>query len=347
MRRRWGLALTGALVTVLLLWWVLRGESLTDIVANIAQADLWLLSASIGVGTFGYFIRALRWKILLTPVKADTGLRSRFASVSIAFMANNLLPARVGDLARAYTFSRLEPVSASAAFGSLVVERFMDGVVLLLFLIIPVYTSGFPSIEALSEGWGAGLLRLAILIVIVVTSVLCLIVVAPRLVINIAGWCGQLLSPEIGTASVKILESFISSIKIMRDAKLLLLGFIWTLVFWTWHALSFWLGMLAFGIDTGFVSAIFTAGVVAFAVALPAAPGFFGTFHAGSDFAIGTVYGVDSADSLAFAFGYHFGGWVPITIIGLYYTWALGLSFGQARSSNSDRSRDGDFTEEH
>lgn len=90
----------------------------------------------------------------LTPVKADTGLRSRFASVSIAFMANNLLPARVGDLARAYTFSRLEPVSASAAFGSLVVERFMDGVVLLLFLIIPVYTSGFPSIEALSEGWG-------------------------------------------------------------------------------------------------------------------------------------------------------------------------------------------------
>tara|TARA_B100001179_G_scaffold3159_1_gene2188 strand:+ start:471 stop:1514 length:1044 start_codon:yes stop_codon:yes gene_type:complete len=347
MRRRWGMALTGALVTVLLLWWVLRGESLTDIVANIAQADLWLLSASIGVGTFGYFIRALRWKILLTPVKADTGLRSRFASVSIAFMANNLLPARVGDLARAYTFSRLEPVSASAAFGSLVVERFMDGVVLLLFLIIPVYTSGFPSIEALSEGWGAGLLRLAILIVIVVTSVLCLIVAAPRLVINIAGWCGQLLSPEIGTASVKILESFISSIKIMRDARLLLLGFIWTLVFWTWHALSFWLGMLAFGIDTGFVSAIFTAGVVAFAVALPAAPGFFGTFHAGSDFAIGTVYGVDSADSLAFAFGYHFGGWVPITIIGLYYTWALGLSLGQARSSNSDTSEDEDFTEEH
>ena len=186
MKRQWGMALVGALVTVLLLWWVLRGESLTDIIANITQANFWLLSASISVGTFGYFIRALRWKILLTPVKADTALRSRFASVSIAFMANNLLPARVGDLARAYAFSRLEPVSASAAFGSLVVERFMDGVVLLLFLIIPVYTSGFPSMEVLSEGWGAGLLRLAVLIVIVVTSVLCLIVAAPRLVLNIA-----------------------------------------------------------------------------------------------------------------------------------------------------------------
>ncbi|MEC9015112.1 MAG: lysylphosphatidylglycerol synthase transmembrane domain-containing protein, partial [Gemmatimonadota bacterium] len=279
MKRQWGMALVGALVTVLLLWWVLRGESLTDIIANITQANFWLLSASISVGTFGYFIRALRWKILLTPVKADTALRSRFASVSIAFMANNLLPARVGDLARAYAFSRLEPVSASAAFGSLVVERFMDGVVLLLFLIIPVYTSGFPSMEVLSEGWGAGLLRLAVLIVIVVTSVLCLIVAAPRLVLNIVERCGQLVSPRVGAASVEILESFISSLKIMRDVKLLLLGFTWTLAFWTWHALSFWLGMLAFGIDTGFISAIFTAGVVAFAVALPAAPGFFGTFH--------------------------------------------------------------------
>ena len=201
-------------------------------------------------------------------------------------MANNLLPARIGDLARAYAFSRLEPVSTSAAFGSLVVERFMDGVVLLLFLIIPVYTSGFPSIEVLSEGWGAGLLRLAVLIVVVVTSVLCLIVAAPRLVLNIAERCGQLVSPRVGAASVEILESFISSLKIMRDVRLLLLGFTWTLVFWTWHALSFWLGMLAFGIDTGFISAIFTAGVVAFAVALPAAPGFFGTFHAGSDLSL-------------------------------------------------------------
>ena len=46
-----------------------------------------------------------------------------------------------------------------------------------------------------------------------------------------------------------------------------------------WHGISFWLGMLAFGIDTGFVSAIFVEAVVGFGVAIPAAPGFIGTFH--------------------------------------------------------------------
>jgi len=345
--KHWGKALTGALVTVLLFWWVLRGESLTDIIASIIQANRWLLGASIGVATFGFFLRALRWKILLTPIKADTGLRSRWAAVSIGWAANNLLPARAGEFVRAYALSRLEPVTASAVFGSLVVERCMDGVVLVLFLILSVYTSGFPSAEVLSEGLGAGLLRAAVVAVIVVTSVLCLIAVTPRLVVRIAKRFTHFLGPKIGAALVKMLESFISSIAIMRDARLLLLGFAWTLILWTWYGLAFWLGMLAFGIDTGFVSAIFTSSIISFAVAIPSAPGFFGTFHAGSDFAIGTVYGVDSADSLAFAFGYHFGSWIPITLIGLYYTWTLGFSFGQARSSNSDRSRDEDFTEEH
>ena len=345
--RHWGKALTGALVTVLLLWWVLRDESLRDIFTNMAEADLWLLGASSGVATFGFFIRALRWKILLTPIKADTGLRSRVAAVSIGWMANNLLPARAGEFVRAYALSRLEPVTASAAFGSLVVERCMDGVVCLLFLIVPVYTSGFPSVEVLSEGWGAELFRFAIVLVLVVTSLLCLMAVTPRLVVRIAKRCAHFLGPKIETASVKMLESFISSIAIMRDARLLLLGFAWTLIIWTWYGLAFWLGMLAFGIDTGFVAAIFTSSVVTFAVAVPAAPGFFGTFHAGSDFAVSTVYGVDGAESLAFAFGYHFVTWAPITIIGLYYTWVLGLSLGQTRSSNPDTGGDGDLTEAH
>jgi uncharacterized membrane protein YbhN (UPF0104 family) len=125
----------------------------------------------------------------------------------------------------------------------------------------------------------------------------------------------------------------------MREPKLLIAGFAWSLFFWTWHGLSFWLGMLAFGIDTGWVSAIFTEAVVGFAVALPAAPGFFGTFHAGVSFALTTVYGVPDPQALAFAFAYHFGGWIPITTIGLWYTWKLGLSLGEVGGHGSSEDR--------
>ena len=348
--KHWRKALLGLAVTVLLLWWVLRDESPSEIVANIAQGNFLLLSASIFVATFGFFIRALRWKVLLAPVKADTRLRSRFAGVAIGFMVNNLLPARAGELARPYAFSRLEPVTASAAFGSLVVERFMDGVVLLLFLVVPVMMPGFPAVEALSEGRGATIIRGGVVAVVLVMVGLVVMTVLPRRFVRLSEWFSRFLPGRIAGRAVGMFESFLDSLAIMRDPRLLALGFAWTLFFWTWHGVSFWLGMLAFGIDTGFVSALFTEAVVGFAVALPAAPGFFGTFHAGADFAISTVYGVDGAQSLAFAFGYHFGGWLPITFIGLYYAWALGLSLGDLGSAKEPEdgagaSGDGDFAE--
>jgi len=329
LRNHLGKTVVGLAVTVFLLWWVTRGVDFGEVWAIIRQGNMLLLCAAVFVSTFGFFIRALRWKILLATVKPDTRLRSRFASVSIGFMANNILPARVGEFARAYAFSRLEPVSASAAFGSLVVERVLDGIVLLLFLIVPVMTPGFPSTGALSQGAGALALKGAVLMVGAVMVALIVMAIWPKGFIRTAERTASLLPRALARPIVDSLEAFMHSISILRNPRLLFLGFVWTLGFWAWHGVSFWLGMMAFGIDTGFVSAIFTEAVVGFGVALPAAPGFFGTFHASAEFALSSVYGVDTAQSLAFAFGYHFGGWIPITVIGLYYAGKLGLSLGE------------------
>ncbi|MDA0328889.1 MAG: lysylphosphatidylglycerol synthase transmembrane domain-containing protein [Gemmatimonadetes bacterium] len=327
--KHWGKALLGIVITVVLLWWVLADVPFGDVVANIRRGNFLLLAASVFVATFGFLIRALRWKVLLTPILPNTRLRSRFAAVSIGFMANNVLPARVGEFARAYSFSRLEPVSATAAFGTLVVERFMDGVILLLFLVVPVLLPGFPASEALSGGSGLALFRFAIGAVLMVLMVLVVMAVMPQIFVSIAKRVSGVLPASVGDRFVQGLQGFLDSVAIMRDPKLLAVGFAWSLFFWTWHGLSFWLGMLAFGIDTGFVSAIFTEAVVGFGVAVPSAPGFFGTFHFAANFALTTVYGVPEAQSLAFAFAYHFGGWIPITVIGLGYAWALGLSLGE------------------
>jgi len=326
--KHWGKALAGLAVTVLALWWALSGVSFGDVWANIRTGNPWLLLASVAVATFGFVLRAMRWHVLLKPVRADTRLRSRFACVSIGFMANNILPARVGEFARAYALSRVEPITASAAFGTLVIERFMDGVVLLLFLVLPILAPGFPA-GVLSAGAGAVLLRAAVMAVAVVLLALVVMAVWPKLFVRAAHKVAQVLPKPVAAPILAGLDAFLESIAIMRDPKLLALGLAWTLAFWTWHGVSFWLGMLAFGIDTGFVSAIFTEAVVGFGVALPAAPGFFGTFHASATIALSDVYGVSDAQSLAFAFGYHFGGWVPITLIGLWYAWRLGLSLGE------------------
>jgi len=326
-RHHWGKALFGVVVTILLLWWSLSDVAFGEVWANIRRGNFGLLAASIAVATFGFFIRALRWKVLLVPVKADTALRSRFSAVSIGFMANNILPARVGEFARAYAFSRMEPVSAPAALGSLVVERLMDGIILLLFLVLPVFTAGFPA-SALSEGWGSALLQAGVLAVLAVAGVLVWLSVWPTPFVRTVEWLARYLPKAVARPLVDSIAAFLDSVAILRRPRLLLIGALWSLFFWAWHGLSFWLGMLAFGIETGFVSAIFTEAVVGFGVAIPSAPGFFGTFHAAAKFALSDVYGVPEAESLAFAFGYHFGGWLPITLIGLWFAWKLGLSVG-------------------
>lgn len=318
----------GVAVTVVLLWWVLHDVDFGEVISNISTGNFWLLLASVSVATSGFVIRALRWKVLLAPVLPDTSFRSRFAGVSIGFMANNVLPARMGEFARAFAFSRMEPVSATAAFGTLVVERFMDGVILLLFLVIPLLTPGFPAVDALSQGAGLAMFRFAIALVLGVLAVLVVMAALPRHFLAIATHCASVLPVSWQTRVVGALQGLLDSMAIMRDPRLLAAGFAWSLFFWTWHGLSFWLGMLAFGIDTGWVSAIFTEAVVGFGVAVPSAPGFFGTFHFSAEFALTTVYGVPEAQSLAFAFAYHFGGWIPITLIGLWFAWTLGLSLG-------------------
>lgn len=329
-----GKATVGLVVTVFLLWYVLKDVDFREVVANIATGNMWLLGASVFVATFGFLIRAVRWQILLEPVLPQSRLRSRFAGVAIGFMANNILPARMGEFARPYALSRLEPVSITAAFGSLVVERFMDGVILLLFLVIPIFTPAFPDVNALLEGGGLAIFQGAVALVLGVLVVLVLMATLPSHFLAAARVCFGLLPRRFATRAIELLEGLLDSMAIMRDPKLLALGFAWSLFFWTWHGLSFWLGMMAFGIETGWFSAIFTEAVVGFGVALPSAPGFFGTFHASANFALTTVYGVSEAQSLAFAFAYHFGGWIPITAIGLWYTWKLGLSLGDIGSAD-------------
>lgn len=341
--KHWGKALFGITVTVVLLWWALKDVSVAEVWTHIREGSLLLLLASTAVGTSGYVIRAMRWKVLLAPVRPDTSLRSRFAGLSMGFMANNVLPARVGEVVRAYALSRLEPVTASAAFGSLVVERLLDGVVLLLYLVLAIASPGFPGGEALSGGW---VVRGAILLVAGIVGVVIMMAAWPRQLLRLIEWGGARLPERVAGPVVRGAETFLEAIGIMRDPKLLLLAFSWTLGFWAFHATSFWLGMMAFDIHTGYVSALFVSSVVAFGVAVPAAPGFIGTFHASAKFALSDVFGVAEPSSLAFAFGYWFAGWLPITLIGFWYAWRLGLSLGDVEAAEEQVEKEAEQTHE-
>ncbi len=321
----WKAAL-GIGVSAFFIWWVLRGEDPGEIVRQISQANPWYFLASVFVGTAGYFIRALRWKVLLHPLKPDTALRSRFAGVSIGFAFNNIFPARLGEIARALSLTRVEPITLSGALGSLVVERFLDAIVLVTLFLVPMALPSFPGAAALPSGALGGMLfgTLALLAIFLAGPAALLFFPGP--VLRLAERFSVRLPGVWGPRIVGALESFLRALKVLRHPVLLTKAVVWSYAFWLWHGLSFWLGFKAFGIDLGFAAAVFTEAVVGFAVAIPASPGFFGTFQLGAELALSGVYGVAEPSALAFAFGYHLGGFFPITIIGLYYAWSIGFS---------------------
>lgn len=325
-----GFALSGFLI-----WFTLRGTDPGQVWDAIRRADFLLLGAAVIVATMGFLWRALRWKVLLHPIVPDTRFRDRWAAVNIGFMANNLLPARVGEFARAYSFARLDRrVTMSAAFGSLVMERVLDALVLAAFLVGAVVMPSFPEVE-LGARFTA-LLQSAVVLLAGLGVVLVLLLAFPAKVVRLAEAMARRLLPEAAALKViEALEAFLQALGVARSPVLLTKAVAWTVFFWAWHGLSFWLGMKAFGIDAGMVAAFFTEAVVGFGVALPAAPGFFGTFHAAAAFALDTVYGAGEIATLAFAYGYHLGGFIPVTLMGLWYANKLGLSLGDVRKSES------------
>jgi uncharacterized protein (TIRG00374 family) len=314
----------GLFISALLIWWTLRDVSLPEVWVVIRTGNLWLLAASVAVTTGSFLIRAQRWNVLLQPVQRHTSLNSRFGAVAIGFMTNNLIPARVGEFVRAFAFSRMEPIPVSAAFGSVVVERFLDGVILLVFLVFPVLLPSFPAAGDL--GALDALIRAALIGLVMVAGLMVVLLFWPGLLTRTARRLATRLPARAAQRVLGSLQAFLESIQVLRSPGLMTSAMAWSFAHWSWQALAFYLAMAAFGIHAGWAAPFFTQAVVGFVVALPSAPGFFGTFHAAADWALSSGYGVEHTRALAFAYGFHLGGFIPVTIIGLWYANRIGLS---------------------
>ena len=322
MRGRW-ITLLGLGIALGLLWWLFRDEDPAEVWSQVRGANFGLLLLAVALTTATFPVRAIRWRYLLAPAQPEAPFRSRFEAVCIGFMTNNLLP-RVGELARAYAYSRREPVPAATAFATLVVERFLDGIAILLLLLLALTGPAFPTaglpVEIVT---GVRVVGLFLGLVVVGSA---LLLGAPGPSLRAAGWFARTLLPtRWADPFVRLVRSFVEWLAALRGWRLLLPALAWSLGVWMLQSLSLWIGFLAFDIHLTFDAALLTNGSVAIASTIPT-PGFFGTFHAAAKLALADVYGVAETNALGFAVGWHLGSFFPITIMGLWYARNLGLS---------------------
>jgi uncharacterized membrane protein YbhN (UPF0104 family) len=179
----------------------------------------------------------------------------------------------------------------------------------------------------------AGLARSFGIVIFAALVLIGLLVVFPRPAVAAMERLVQVLPARVRRPIVDALEAFLSGAGVLRDPSLLFGTTVWSVALWVFNSVGAWIAFRAFGFDLPFTAALFLQSAIALAVSIPSAPGFVGVYHGMVTFVLATLWGVPREQAGAFAIGFHLAGFIPVTLIGLYYAWRMGLSIVEVRES--------------
>ena len=325
-RGRFWLGLLGIVVSVVFHYWALRGVRPAEFFADLESANPWLYLVSVVLATLTFPTRATRWRIILAAGGSTVRWRPVWHATAIGFMATNLLPARAGEVARAYAGSRLVGVPLARSIGSIAVERVFDGLIIVLLLALAIATfhvAGAASVRGTTIGSIAGFTGALFILLL---GLLFFLVHAPREALSwLAAVVRRVLPERAAEFVVRMTRSFIEGLTILRSpldfARVVALSF----AVWLINAGAFYAAFLAFHLGPlPLTSPLLLQGIVAVGVAIPSSPGFIGVFEGTAVFALG-LYGVARTPAASMALGTHIGWFVPITVIGLWHLARTGL----------------------
>lgn len=307
----------GLLVTGVCMWLAVRGVSFAELARDMARAH-WgiLLAGSIPAHVLSLYLRALRWRHLTNPIQ-EIATPPLFRATAVGFMANNLIPLRVGEVIRAWYLARETGLNGTAVFGTVILERVIDSAVFLGMVAVIV---GIYGLRLGAESAAVGLPLLGML------SAPMAFVMAlrfwPRTATRLSGACVRPLSEPLAVRVEAAVERFAEGLgAISRGGHLFWIAFHSILIWLVVSVLPFWAAIVALDIDLGSLGRTLAASyvlltAVGIAVAVPSAPGFFGPYHLACRAALAR-FGVPESAALAMGTLTHAVFWVTVTLLGL------------------------------
>jgi uncharacterized protein (TIRG00374 family) len=300
----------------------------------------WLIAAA-ATATLTFPIRTIRWRYLLRDQGAVLPAGPLWHATAIGFMANNLLPARAGEVARAYAARALTGVRFTTAFASIAVERVFDGLSIVGLLVVGLLAGGFATTAAVRD---VALGRVALGGAALFGSAFVVAVAAvwqPTVTRRLAhAVLERLLPARWAERALGLVDGALDGLSALRAPGRIGAVLLWSLILWLTNAASFALAFVAFRLTLPWGAALVLQGLLAFGVALPSTPGFFGVFEGVTRAAL-TLYGVAASAAVSLAIGYHVAGFIPITALGLWSLGSAGMRFGQLRGGDRNGGNDG------
>lgn len=321
----WG----GSGISLLLLVVLLRKIDFHSLAEALRRLDLRYLAAAILFTFLSYWLRAVRWRYLLIherPVR----LSSLYPAVIIGYMSNNLFPARLGEFIRAWVLAEREQMQAPAVFASLVIDRLFDGFSVMVMLAGVLLTLQLPpGMEQSAAVLRAGGIT-TLLFYSVVIALLLLLKVRPVATLALLG---KLLKPfpsSVAEKCIPLAGSFLGGLQVSRRSVDLLAVLISSLLIWLSATLPIYLVLIGFGIHLPLTASFFIMVLLVFAVMVPAAPGYIGTYHLACYTGL-AAFGLPDTESVSVALVIHGVGFFPVILAGLYHVWSQGVSLASMR----------------
>jgi glycosyltransferase 2 family protein len=331
--------LRAALVIVLtlgLLAYFLYGVDLRGAWDATRHADGRLLIVGVFVTMMTYALRAFRWRYLLAPI-GPTRFSTAFRTTVIGFCASFLLPARPGEVLRPYLLAKHEGLPPTAAFATVILERLLDLVtVLLLFgvfvlVVDPGSLSATPDVYAKVKAGGllAAAASVAGLVVFFVLAG------HPE---RLGAWAlriERVLPAKLARAVAGFVETFAQGLAVMRQPGRLLVSLILSFPLWLSIAAGIWVSSRAFHMTFGYLGSFLVMTLLVVGVAVPT-PGQVGGFQVAYKIAVTTFLGASDEAATGAAIVLWMISFVPVTLLGLVFMAREGLTFARVKQMASE-----------
>jgi uncharacterized membrane protein YbhN (UPF0104 family) len=323
-------------MTLALLGWFFRQADLSQVWREIREAKPWALVLLLGITGLTYLLRSIRWQILLRPL-GPTHLSVAFRTTVIGFAANTVLPARVGEFVRPYLLARREGLSVPAAITTIILERLLDFVtVLVLFGVFVVFFD--PGLDHVNREVYRGVKAGGLLGAAAAGAVLLVLIlnaIRPALTHRLVDFCLRPFPERFRIRVSGLVYGLLDGLAVTRDPRLLTQAVALSFPLWISIATGIWMVTVAFHMTIPFTGSFLIMALLVVGVAAPT-PGAVGGFH--EMFRIGTAvfYGVDNDRAVGAAIVLHAASFLPVTLLGGLFMMQDGLNLARVRSMGDE-----------
>lgn len=316
-------AISAALIVLFL-----RATHPHQIESALQNANYWFIIPAVAVLFAAVIVRCIRWSILMRPVAPLSPWRLVPYAI-IGYMANNLLPARAGEVVRAYVLGDREKVSAVGTFGTIAVARLFDGCVLVLMLVIAGSIVGFgdPTLRIIAAA-SAGLFVVALGLFYWLTG-------SEDRARRVIGGMLRFFPRRFERRARPVTDVLAGSLRSVHDARSVGLVVLFSGLAWTMEVGSYAVVGLGFHLGVGFGQYCMLVAASNLAIIIPTFFGGTGPFEWASRLVL-LGAGVSSSVASAYAVVAHAVVLIPTTIVGLVLLWSFGFSFRRISQINAD-----------